>query len=832
MGGAQPLAATMAGASMLAIECRRAASRSASRRATSTCGATTLDEALELHRACAHARRKPVSVGLLGNAAEILPEMVRRGVRPDMRHRPDVARTIPSTATCPPAGRSSSGANARKRSGAPSKLRGARSRWREHVRGDAGVPAQGIPTFDYGNNIRQVAFDEGVKNAFDFPGFVPAYVRPLFCEGIGPFRWVALSGDPEDIYRDRREGEGTDPGRRAPASLARHGARAHPVPGTARAHLLGGPRQRHRARPCVQRDGARAASSRRPIVIGRDHLDSGSVASPNRETEAMKDGSDAVADWPLLNALLNTASGATWVSIHHGGGVGIGYSQHSGVVIVLRRHRRRSTTHRARAVERPGDGRDAPRGRRLRHRRAMRSREQPEPALPRLIRVRTLWRHLSLLTCDDDRRVIPDAAIVTVDDTIDWVGAAQDAPDDGAVDRTIELAGRWVTPGLIDCHTHLVFAGQRAAEFARRTAGTSYADIAREGGGILNTMRATRGATVADLVRQSAPRLRALLQEGVTTVEIKSGYGLDFDSERRMLQAARELGSRYPVTVVTSLLAAHATPPEFAGRADDYVATICDDWLPRFAREQSPHPNPLPLVREREPDLPLMREREPDLPLTREKEPSGLPHDRLVDMVDAYCDSIAFSAAQCARVFTAAKALGWPVRLHAEQISNIGASRMAAQHGALACDHLEYATDDDAAALAHAGTVAVLLPVAYYVLADPRLPPLDAFRRHGVAMAVASDANPGSAPGASLLTAMNMARRLFGLSSSEVLDGVTRNAARALGLAQRHGQIAAGFRADFAAWSIETPDELGYWIGYNPCSLVVRGGEIVLERNA
>jgi len=405
--------------------------------------------------------------------------------------------------------------------------------------------------------------------------------------------------------------------------------------------------------------------------------------------------------------------------------------------------------------------------------------------------LRTLWRHLSLLTCDDDRRVIPDAAIVTHDDTIVWVGAASDVPDDCGTDRTIELAGRWVTPGLIDCHTHLVFAGQRAAEFARRTAGTSYADIAREGGGILNTVRATRAATVDSLVQQSAPRLRALLQEGVTTVEIKSGYGLEFESEQRMLLAARELERRLPVSVVTSLLAAHATPPEFAGRADEYIDTICDDWLPRFARERG-----------------------------------------LVDMVDAYCDSIAFSAAQCDRLFSAARAHGWPVRLHAEQISNIGASRTAARHGALACDHLEYATDADAAALARAGTVAVLLPVAYYVLGDPQLPPLDSFRRHGVPMAVASDANPGSAPGASLLTAMNMARRLFGMSSSEVLDGVTRNAARALGLATSHGRVAPGYRADFAAWSIETPDELGYWIGYNPCSLVVRDGEIVMEREA
>ncbi|MGB7903957.1 MAG: imidazolonepropionase [Steroidobacteraceae bacterium] len=418
--------------------------------------------------------------------------------------------------------------------------------------------------------------------------------------------------------------------------------------------------------------------------------------------------------------------------------------------------------------------------------------------------MRSIWRNLSLLTCDDDRRVFADGAVVTEDDTITWVGAAKDLPAGIAADRTVELAGRWLTPGLIDCHTHLVFGGQRAAEFARRTAGTSYADIAREGGGILNTVRATRTASVDELARRSEPRLRALLQEGVTTVEIKSGYGLDFESERRMLLAARVLEQRLPVTVVTSLLAAHAAPPEFTGREDDYIDLVCREWLPRFAQESGSRPDPLAPER-----------RAP-----------------LVDMVDAYCESIAFSATQCDRLFAAAKTHGWPVRLHTEQLSNIGGSRMAARHGALACDHLEYATADDAIALARAGTVAVLLPVAYYVLADPRPPPLDLFRAHGVPMAVATDANPGSAPGASLQTAMNMARRLFGMTSGEVLDGVTRHAARALGLGARLGQVAPGFRADFAAWSIDTPDELGSWIGFNPCSMVVHGGEIVLERDA
>ena len=405
-------------------------------------------------------------------------------------------------------------------------------------------------------------------------------------------------------------------------------------------------------------------------------------------------------------------------------------------------------------------------------------------------RMRTLWANASVATCDDSGRVFARGAVVTDDERIAWVGDESEIPTGLHPDRVIELAGRWLTPGLIDCHTHVVYAGQRAGEFARRTAGTSYADIAREGGGILSTVRSTRAASLDELLRQSAPRVQSLLQEGVTTVEIKSGYGLDYETERRMLLAARALGQQLPVTVVTSLLAAHALPEDFKDRADDYIDLVCTSWLPRFAREPG-----------------------------------------LVDMVDAYCEDIAFSAAQCDRLFAAATALGWPVRLHAEQLGNVGGSRVGAKHRALACDHLEYATASDALELSRAGTVAVMLPVAWYVLADPHLPPIEHFRSHGVPMAVASDANPGSAPGASLQIAMNMARRLFGLTSVEVLDGVTRHAARALGLHDTHGRLAPGCVADFAVWSIDTLDELGYWIGYNPCSMVVRSSAIVLERN-
>jgi len=406
----------------------------------------------------------------------------------------------------------------------------------------------------------------------------------------------------------------------------------------------------------------------------------------------------------------------------------------------------------------------------------------------------TLWRHARIGTCDEQSRVFDRGALVTRDATIEWVGAEADLPAGLRPDRTIELAGRWVTPGLVDCHTHLVFAGQRAAEFARRTAGTSYADIAREGGGILSTVRATRAASEDELVAQSRPRLRSLLAEGVTTVEIKSGYGLEFETEARMLRVARRLEAEEPVTVSTSLLAAHTLPPEFAGRADEYIDTICNDWLPRSAGEDGPHP-------------------------------------ARVDAVDAYCEDIAFSAAQCDRLFTAARALGLPVRLHAEQLSNVGGSQVAARHGALSCDHLEYANEADAIALARAGSVAVMLPIAYYALAETQRPPIEALRRHGVPLAVASDCNPGSAPGASLLLAMNMARRLFGMTSEEVLFGVTRHAARALGLGAVRGSLAPGCAADIAAWSIDSLDELGYWAGFNPCSLVAKDGAVVLERD-
>ena len=395
-----------------------------------------------------------------------------------------------------------------------------------------------------------------------------------------------------------------------------------------------------------------------------------------------------------------------------------------------------------------------------------------------------LWRRAQLATCDASARRLEHGALITRGGRIEWVGEESALPPIAA-DEVHDLGGAWVTPGLIDCHTHLVFAGTRALEYAERLRGTSYEDIARRGGGILATVRAVRAASEQQLFEESAPRLAALLAEGVTTVEIKSGYGLTLADEAKMLRVARHLGRAFPVTVRTTLLAAHTLPPEYRGRADDYIEVIAREWLPALAREG------------------------------------------LIDAVDVFCEGIAFTVAQAQTLFAAARALGLPVKMHAEQLSNIGATLMAARAGALSSDHLEFAGEPEAAALAGAGTVAVLLPVAYYCLAAGRLPPVAALRAAGAAIAVASDCNPGSAPGASLLLAMSMATRLFGLATEEALLGVTRHAARALGLEVERGALAPGQAADFVVWNVRGPEELGYWVGFNPRRTVVRAAEVL-----
>jgi imidazolonepropionase len=382
-------------------------------------------------------------------------------------------------------------------------------------------------------------------------------------------------------------------------------------------------------------------------------------------------------------------------------------------------------------------------------------------------------------------QVFENGALLTRGDLIEWVGQEQAMPEESraGIAETHDLEGCWITPALVDCHTHLIYAGNRASEFAARIRGVSYEDIARRGGGIASTMRATRAASEQQLFDESAPRLESLLAEGVGTIEIKSGYGLTLADEAKMLRAARKLAGTYAVTIKTTFLGAHALPPEFSGKADEYIDALAQEWLPKLHAEG------------------------------------------LIDALDVFCERIAFDTAQCERLFEAARKLRLPVKMHAEQLSNIGGSQLAAQHGALSCDHLEYATFEDLAALAKANTVAVLLPIAFYSLAETRKPAVDVMRQQGVRMAVASDCNPGSAPGASLLLALNMASRLFGLTSDEVLAGATRHAAQALGEQGARGSLRPGFAADFAIWNIMSLEELGYWAGYNPCKGSVRGGK-------
>jgi imidazolonepropionase len=376
-----------------------------------------------------------------------------------------------------------------------------------------------------------------------------------------------------------------------------------------------------------------------------------------------------------------------------------------------------------------------------------------------------------------------DAALAVLDGRIAWIGPERNLPSGAAAAEEFSAEGRWVTPGLIDCHTHLVYAGNRASEFELRLNGATYADIAKAGGGIVSTVKATRAASAEALFVQAAPRLRALLAEGVTTIEIKSGYGLNTADEAKMLRVARRLGREFAVDVRTTFLGAHALPPEFTGRADAYIDAVCNDMLPAVVAEG------------------------------------------LADAVDVFCDNIGFTPAQTRRVFESARALGLPVKLHAEQLSNQGGAQLAAEFQALSCDHLEYVSEAGVAAMAHAGTVAVLLPGAFYFLRETRGPPVALMRQHGVTMAIATDCNPGSSPIMSLLACLNMACTLFRLTPTEALVGATRNAARALGLADR-GVLEAGKRADLALWDIGHPAELAYHLGYNPLSRVVCHGSL------
>ncbi|WP_404476847.1 imidazolonepropionase [Novosphingobium sp. BL-52-GroH] len=394
----------------------------------------------------------------------------------------------------------------------------------------------------------------------------------------------------------------------------------------------------------------------------------------------------------------------------------------------------------------------------------------------------TVWKGARLATMTGEGLgIVEHGLIAAIGGVILYAGPEADAPAFSA-DRIVACEGRWITPGLIDCHTHLIHGGDRAAEFEMRLEGASYEDIARAGGGILSTMRATRAASEDDLVATALPRLDALIAEGATTVEVKSGYGLDGETEVRMLRAARRLGDERPVSITATFLGAHALPPEFAGDADRYIAMLCDEVLPQAAALG------------------------------------------LADAVDAFCEGIGFTPAQTERMFAAAARHGMPVKLHADQLSNLHGGALAARHGALSADHLEHLDEAGIAAMAASGTVATLLPGAYYFVRETKLPPVDALRAAGVPIALATDCNPGTSPLTSLLLVANMGATLFRLTVAECLAGVTRNAALALGLADR-GTLEAGKRCDLAIWDIERPAELVYRMGFNPLHARIWSGQ-------
>ncbi|MBP3127141.1 imidazolonepropionase [Thalassospira sp. ER-Se-21-Dark] len=395
-----------------------------------------------------------------------------------------------------------------------------------------------------------------------------------------------------------------------------------------------------------------------------------------------------------------------------------------------------------------------------------------------------LLRNAKIVTIEDQDSygLIECGAIAIKDGLIDWVGADDAIPAEYLDGPVRDLEGRLITPALIDCHTHVVHGGDRAVEFEMRLKGASYEEVARAGGGIVSTVKATREASIEELLTSALPRVDALLAEGVSVIEVKSGYGLDRETELNMLRAARKIADHRNVRIKTTFLGAHAVPVEYKDNPDGYIDDVC---------------------------IPALK---------------AADAEELVDAVDGFCEGIAFNTDQIKRVFDVARELGIPVKLHAEQLSNIGGTKLAAEYGAISVDHIEYATEEDAMAMAKAGSVAVLLPGAFYTLHETQLPPIDAFRKHGVPMAIATDCNPGSSPLASILLTMNMSCTLFRLTPEEALVGATAHAARALGLSDT-GRIKPGLRADLAIWNAKHPAELAYRIGFNPLFERIIGGE-------
>ncbi len=402
----------------------------------------------------------------------------------------------------------------------------------------------------------------------------------------------------------------------------------------------------------------------------------------------------------------------------------------------------------------------------------------------------TVWIDTNLATMAEDNDLpygmIKDGALAATQGRINWIGSRNDLPGrpEELAKTVIALDGQWMTPGLIDCHTHIVYAGNRAAEFEMRLKGATYEEIARSGGGIISTVQATRHASEMDLFAAASRRIADLISEGVTTVEIKSGYGLDTATELKMLRTAKRLETELPMRISTTFLGAHALPPEYKDRADDYIDLVCDEMIPAVAALG------------------------------------------LADAVDGFCENIGFSSTQMSLVFEAAKRQNLPVKLHAEQLSDQGGAQLLARFEGLSADHLEYVSEEGVRAMSQSGAVAVLLPGAYYFLRETQLPPIDLFRKYKVPIAISTDCNPGSSPATSLLLMLNMGCTLFRLTPEECLAAVTREAANALGLGHDRGTLAIGKNADLAIWDIDLPAELAYRIGANPCTSVVLGGEV------
>lgn len=405
----------------------------------------------------------------------------------------------------------------------------------------------------------------------------------------------------------------------------------------------------------------------------------------------------------------------------------------------------------------------------------------------------SLWSNTHLISSDsaDDLKIIRDGAIGVTDGKIAWIGKQSElsAKPELLAKEHHDLQGWWLTPGFLDCHTHLVYSGNRAHEFALRLQGKTYTEIARAGGGILSTVNATRSASEQQLFAESLERLNALVQQGVTTVEIKSGYGLDLENERKILNVARQLAKATKLDVINTFLGAHTIPLEYKENPDDYVKLLCEFILPTLARE------------------------------------------KLIDQVDAFCDKTAFNVEQTKKIFQSAKDLQLPIKLHADQLSEQGGAELAAHFSALSADHLEHATEKGIAMLAKTGTVAVLLPGAFYFLREKKMPPIELLRQHKVPIAIATDCNPGTSPTTSLTLMLNMACILFNLTPTEAILGVTRYAAQALGLQRTHGTLAIGKIADFAVWNIQSPEELCYHVASSTCKKVIKKGKILVSFN-